>query len=114
VLWLSIAVLLAGGITVGYYAHLWWCQRRNGCPVWQRKNMKEWSPKAEVNGWRARRRKGKGPSERHPTGEVQTQDDPWADWRPEAPLDKAKEPGAPLTRIDTPVTDMHNPTRRTR
>jgi hypothetical protein len=86
-IWLDLAVLLAGGITVGWHAHLWFCKRRHGCPVWLEEDARAWNPKAELNGWHRRRKK--------------------------PPLDKAKESGAPLERMETPVTGIANPKRKT-
>jgi hypothetical protein len=85
-LWLSMLVLLAGGLTVGWNAHLWFCKRRHGCPVWLEEDARAWNPKAELNGWRKRRKK--------------------------RPFDKPSESGVPSKVENTPTTGMHNPTRR--
>jgi hypothetical protein len=89
-----MAVLLAVGFTVGWHAHLWHCQRRRGCPVWREREARKWTDAL---------------ARRHPTGET----NPWAHWKPAPPVDEDKESGAPLERMETPVTGIANPKRKT-
>ena len=86
-IWLDLAVLLAGGITFGWYAHLWYCKRRNGCPVWLEEDARDWNVKAELNGWHKRREK--------------------------APFDNENGKGVPSSIEPTPTTGVANPRRKT-
>lgn len=115
-LWLSMAVLLAVGFTVGWHAHLWYCLRSKGCPLWRPKTTAAWANTLTEEGWETKNGKhhrlGETP-ERHPTGETKTTCDPWSHWQPAPPLDKAEESGAPLERMETPVTGVANKNRKT-
>ena len=39
---LDAVVLVAGGATLGFLVHRWWCMRRNGCPIWGERKTQEW------------------------------------------------------------------------
>jgi hypothetical protein len=96
-----VCVALAIVLVCGWLAHLWWCMHVNkSCPVWVEKVAREWNPKAELEGWRKRRHKPKGPGERHPTP-------------PAEPIDPTPGSGVPLPDTDDVETKPSNPKRRT-
>ena len=39
---LDAVVLVAGGATLGWVAHRWWCMRRNGCSIWRLRETQTW------------------------------------------------------------------------
>jgi hypothetical protein len=90
-------VLLAGGITVGWYAHLWLCMRRKGCILYRQASAQAWT-----DSWTGRYPNGR--HERHPTGPVPVE--------PQA-LDEARKSGVPSREQNTPVTGVANPRRKT-
>ena len=93
-IWLTLVSSIAGGVALGWYAHLWWCKRSLlGCPIWQQESKLIWKAK-----WR--KRYPNGSRERHPTP---------------APVDSHGGSGVPCVRRDTPSaeTDLTNSKRRT-
>jgi len=93
-LWLGLAVVFAALIAVGWRLHLWWCQRRMGCPVWIERDARVWTAKLAAHDPNGKR-------ERHPTPEAKL-------------LDEKNGKGIPFQRRETPTaeTDLTNPTRR--
>lgn len=62
---LDAVVLVAGGATLGFLVHRWWCMRRNGCPIWGERKTQEWEKWLE-------RRYPTGRFARRPSTEVAT------------------------------------------
>jgi hypothetical protein len=89
-IWLSIALALAGGAAIGWRAKGWWCSRENpSCPVWRVEAGLTW--KAVL-----RKRYPNGSRERHPT-----------------PVDLQGGSGVPSTNTNGVETKPANPKRRT-
>lgn len=80
-------LLFVPSVLLGWYAHLWWCKRRHGCPVLLEEYAREWDVKAELNGWHRRKK--------------------------QPPVDSETQTGVPLERMETPVTGIANPKRKT-
>ena len=94
-IWLAMALGIAGGGAMGWYTHEWFCMRRNGCLIWIRNDAAEWSKKLKAEGWRTkngRQHHARVRAER-PTTEIAT-------------LDNLREAGAPSERVDTPTTGV--------
>ena len=104
--WPGALVIAAAIFLAGWRAHLWWCKRRPGCPAWLEERAKEWNVKRELNGWHRRRKKNSG-------GEAKTTGDPWAEWCPAPPIDDKPKTGIPSERMETPITGVANPKRKT-
>ena len=92
---LDAVVLVAGGATLGFLVHRWWCMRRNGCPIWGERKTQEWEKWLE-------RRYPTGRFARRPSTEVATVQ-VLADV-----VDKQSRKGAPSKRWETP--DVETPT----
>jgi hypothetical protein len=93
----DVLVLSAGCFAIGWHAHLFFCQRRKGCPEWQRANARTWTE--------ALAERYPDGHERHPTPVVEV----------EALLDERRRAGVPSQRRDTPSaeTQPSNPRRKT-
>ena len=106
-MWWSGALVVAFGLVAfGWRAHLWYCQRRNGCPIWRQLDTGEWVNRLTSAGWLTKNGKRHFPREereRHPTTEVAT---------PQI-LDEQRRAGVPSRLDDTPTTDLTNAKRRT-
>ena len=104
--WPGALVVAFGLVMLGWRAHRWSCMRRNGCPEWLEERAKDWDVKATLNGWHRRRKKSSG-------GEAKTTGDPWAEWHQAPPLDDEPKTGIPSKRMETPITGVANPKRKT-
>ena len=99
---IRIALLIVG-IVLGWYAHLWYCQRRHGCPLWRQLDTGEWVKRLAVSGWRTKngvRHHLRPEPERHPTP-------------PAEALDNGATAAVPSQIKDTPATGVANPRRKT-
>ena len=99
---IRIALLIVG-IVLGWYAHLCYCQRRHGCPLWRQLDTGEWAKRLAVSGWRTKngvRHHLRPEPERHPTP-------------PAEALDGRREEGVPLPNTNGVETKPANPKRRT-
>ena len=86
-IWFALALGMAGGAVLGWYAHRWHCMRSTpSCPVWLEQDARDWDTKAELNGWRKRH---------HPT-----------------PVDSQGGSGVPLPNTNGVDTKTENPRRR--
>ena len=93
------------GLAVGWGLHLWYCQRRNGCPLWRQLDTGEWVRRLAASGWRTKngvRHYPRPDHERHPSGAV-----------PIEALDETARSGVPSRLTDTPTTGVANPKRKT-
>ena len=96
--WPGALVVAFGLVVLGWRSHRWWCMRRNGCPEWLQERAKEWDVKATLNGWHKHKA---------------VPDEAWRQWAPAPPLDGENEKGVPSERMETPITGVANPKRRT-
>ena len=104
----GIAVIAVAIFIGGWRAHLSFCMRRNGCPIYRQLDTGEWVSRMSSEGWTTRNGKRHFPREdreRHPTAEMVT---------PQL-LDKARKSGVPYEKRETPTaeTDLNSPRRRT-
>ena len=105
----GIAVIAVAIFIGGWRAHLSFCMRRNGCPIYRQLDTGEWVNRLASEGWHTKNGKRHFPREEretHPTTEVAT---------PQTlakALDENNKTGIPLPNTNGVTTDVANPKRR--
>ena len=97
--WPGIFVIAVAIFIGGWLSHLWYCKRRNSCPLWQRDSEEAWLREL---------------AKKYPAGRVASiPPEVWSMWRPAPALDETERAGVPSQIEPTPTTGIANDKRRT-